>query len=33
MISRMPMMTNQIPSSTARTASEEAGAAATTIPR
>ena len=32
MISKMPMMMNQIPSSTARAVSEEAGAAATTIP-
>jgi len=31
MISKMPMM-NQIPSSTARTFSEDAGADATTIP-
>ena len=31
-ISKMPMMMNQIPSSTARTFSEEVGADATTIP-
>ncbi len=32
LISKIPMMTNQIPSSTARTVSEEVGAATTTIP-